>query len=484
MIPTWSSPTLISAANRFLDAFELSGDEKTVHSSVENAVEKLTEFKTQMLFHGFNSPFLSLLAQSKNEFESESEAESKDLAKQLAMIRDLANSKKLTLNRVRVALTACRMSLEAFEDGDKEFALALPVKGDYLGTLIAKTDMLYAYYSMMEVLERECGKRAKAIFTVEYKRAGKSATAKVSVTDGQNAEKYVKHTYGPDARITDSKVSHVPELLVKKRSTRTCIAIAYARMAYEMAVKEVEKTQKSEKLAKYEEFMRSNWLNPGARLDLAEGYDELKQSLVNNGLAKRKGEGIALDDDLSYDLALKRRVMRKSSVIRTHRLFALSLFRHFILKSKRSRDTSARLPAFGPDRIGLLPDLMGELKQPPFSLEDPEGLIKRKLEAESLQPRIDAKLFGSAFVFLTTDRNTEWCAEYLRVGAEELKKAARSIAGLVDAREDKLVELGLEKRSGRAAEFTEIVKSTGNKTGPQKRDKFSQNSKFQYNKKK
>ncbi len=468
----WSSTSLISQANRFLDALELNGDGKKDRATLSKAIETLSELKSQMLFHGFNAPFLSLVAQSRGEFEGLGEADSQDLAKQLSAVRELASAKKLTLNRVRVALSACRMALESLEDGDCEFALSLPYKGDYLGTLISHADMLYPYYGMMEVLQRECGKRSQVVFAVSYKRGGKPATARITLAGKHNAEAYVKHVYGEDARITESKVINVPEYLIKKRSSRVCLAIAYSKLAYETGVGEAQRAVKSsEKLAQYEQFMKAHGLNPGARLDLAEGYESLKQALAKTGLAKQKGNGIELDQDLSYSLALKRKVLRRSSVARAHRLFALHILKHFLLKSKRSRDCSFRLggihqqqpSSFGPERLSHVQDLLSELSKPPFSLPEPEKLILSKLEAESLQPRIDPKLFGAAFVYLTTGQDSKWCEEYLGVPFESLKKAAVSIAGLIEAREDKLSGLGLSKRTARAAEFSELVKDAGNK---------------------
>jgi hypothetical protein len=456
----WSSTSLISQANRFLDSLELCGEEKKDRESLSKAIQNLSSLKTQMLFHGFNAPFLSLVAQSRGEFEGLTESDSQDLAKQLAAVRELASAKKLTLNRVRVALSACRMALESLDDGEADLALALPYKGDYLGSLISRADMLYPYYGMMEILERECGKRSQVVFTINYMKGGKATTAKITLSGKHNAEAYVKNVYGEDALITESKVLNVPELLVKKRSARICLAIAYSKIAYLMGISEAMRAVKdSEKLAKYESFMKSNGMNPGARLDLAEGCEGLKGKLVKIGLATLKGEGqIELDSDLSYSLALKRKVMRKSSVVRVQRMLALSILKHFILKSKRSREVSFKLPSFGPEKLPHVQDLLRELSEPPFSLPEPEKLISSKLSAEALQPRIDPKIFGSAFVYLTTDRNSAWCEEYLGVPFDSVKKGAASIAGLIEAREEKLSELGLSKRSGKAAKFTELVK--------------------------
>ncbi|MFH0817004.1 MAG: DUF530 family protein, partial [Candidatus Micrarchaeota archaeon] len=259
----WSSTSLISQANRFLDSLELNGVEKKDCEALSKAISLLSDFKSQMLFHGFNAPFLSLVAQSRGEFEGLSESDSQDLAKQLLAIRELANAKKLTLNRVRVALSACRMALECLDDKDNEFALALPYKGDYLSTLISHADMLYPYYGMMEVLNRECGKRSQVVFTINYKRGEKAPTAKITLSGKHNAEAYVKNVYGEDARITESKVLNVPELLIKKRSARICLAIAYSKLAYAMGIQEAERAVKnSEKLVKYESFMKTHMLNP------------------------------------------------------------------------------------------------------------------------------------------------------------------------------------------------------------------------------
>jgi hypothetical protein len=218
-----------------------------------------------------------------------------------------------------------------------------------------------------------------------------------------------------------------------------------------------------DKLRRYEEFMRSHMMNPGARLDLAEGQEELKRELAKTGLAGFGDGGFSLDEELSLALAAKRKAIRTHSVRNARISFALHLFRHFVLKSRRSRETSSMLPSFSERHLQLLSDVLSELKEEPYSLKEPEALICEKLGAESLQPRIDSRMFGSAFIFLTTEKGLDWCAEHLGVGEEETRKAASSLAGMIESRGDKLAQLGLGKRSRRAEEFTELVKDAGDK---------------------
>ncbi|MFH1448671.1 MAG: DUF530 family protein, partial [Candidatus Micrarchaeota archaeon] len=381
MTRIWSSTNIVAYANRFLDSLDFGEDEPDARRELERTIEKLSELKREMLFQGFNAPFISMLARSRSEFEGMSESDSQDLAKQLDMVREIASSKKFTLNRVRVSLTACRMALEALDDGDIDFARALPLKGDYLSALISKSDLLHPYYTIMEVLERECGKRSKIVFTISYVLDGKRTTTKVSIGKHHDIDGYVKQIYGEETKILGSRVFNVPELLVKKRSARICLAIAYSKLGYRSAMPEIHKISKSKKLKGYRDVMLSEGLNPDARIDLVEKYDGVKNTLLEMKLGTHIDGRFTLDDELSALLALKRKTTRKTSAENTKMIFAFYLFRHFILKSKRSREGSSRLPPFDKEHLSLLGDVLGILQRPPYLLNESLALVKQKIDA-------------------------------------------------------------------------------------------------------
>ncbi|MCX6777448.1 MAG: DUF530 family protein, partial [Candidatus Micrarchaeota archaeon] len=106
-----SSQQVIAAANRFLDGRMAA---PVGRQDFEKNAGEIAGFRDTMLYLGFNSPFSNLLLQSRSEIEEFSEGESADLKKQLGKMRDLANAKKFTLNRARVALTANRIAADVF----------------------------------------------------------------------------------------------------------------------------------------------------------------------------------------------------------------------------------------------------------------------------------------------------------------------------------------------------------------------------------
>ncbi|MFH1285727.1 MAG: DUF530 family protein, partial [Candidatus Micrarchaeota archaeon] len=164
-----SSTHLIARANGFLDC--VSANDSAV--KLQQNIETLTVLKEEMMFQGFDAPYSGLLNRTRLEIEEFTQADSRDLKKQVEKIRGLVNAKKFSLSRVRIALVAHKIALGVLESRlRKELVKQLPLDGNYIGKLInARECGLFAYKRLMDVLGEESEEGAKGIaVTVEYEK--------------------------------------------------------------------------------------------------------------------------------------------------------------------------------------------------------------------------------------------------------------------------------------------------------------------------
>ncbi|MCX6778512.1 MAG: hypothetical protein NT157_06580 [Candidatus Micrarchaeota archaeon] len=59
----------------------------------------------------------------------------------------------------------------------------------------------------------------------------------------------------------------------------------------------------------------------------------------------------------------------------------------------------------------------------------------------------------------------EWCEQSLGCKAGEVRDAAAGLARIVEAKKEKLAELGVGRTGGRAKKFAELVGNAGSKKG-------------------
>ncbi len=453
-----STTELVARANRLMDGISNEGASQ---DALRRSIGELSKMRDEMLFHSFNAPFSSVLAQTRQEFEEASEGDARDIKKQMEKMRTLANSKKFTFNRAKVALAANRIALgiQNCEWCRKELLAYLPLDGSYIGRIAENARSLYAYNEVMKILGESGGAgsgEARVEVTVEYLKDGKRARAKLSVTSERSLEARVKAVYGEGARVVSTRVVRRANALMRRRSARVALATAYGVLAVEKN-KDAGEMHAGEKVRRYVEVMRRFGLESFARVDLAddEKYDEVKGELVRAGLGKFDDNVFVLDEEVRAFLGARAKQAREGSVGRARELLAFDVFRHFMLTGEGERARSAVFPGLvkaGEDELKFL-DVLGGSE---FGIKNAGELVKKKLEMEKIanMMNISARAFGAALVCILGNKNEKWCGENLGIAASEVGDAVRLInaGGILE-----------EKRVGRAARFVELMKDAGDK---------------------
>ncbi|MEW6328790.1 MAG: DUF530 family protein [Candidatus Micrarchaeota archaeon] len=451
-----STTQLVARANAFMDGISDGGASQ---DALRRSIGELSKLRDEMLFHGFNAPFSSVLAQTRGEFEEAGEGDRRDVKKQMEKMRTLANAKKFTFNRAKVALAANRIALGIQNCGwcRKELLARLPLDGNYIGRIAENARSLHAYNELMKILGETGGVETRVEVSVEYLKDGRKARAKLSVDNGKNMEARVKAVYGEGARVVSTRVVRRADALIRRRSARVALATAYAALATDQNKHETTNARADGKAERYVEIMRRFGLEGFARIDLVdeEKYDEVKSELARSGIGKFDESAFVLDEEVRAFLAGRARRLREGSVGRARELLAFDIFRHLMLLSEAERERGAVFPGLaraGENELKFL-DVLGG---PEFGIKNAGAMVKRKLELEGVASimNMNARAFGAALVCILGNKNEKWCEEKLGLPAGEVSDAV----GLVRAS-----GILREKRVGRAARFVELMKGAGDK---------------------
>ncbi len=460
MVP---SNFLISKANDFLDGLasaKKESDRKKLAKKLENNISELADYKQEMLHAGFNSPFLGLLAITREELDEADEAESQDVAKHMEKIQQLARMKKYSLNRVRIALAAHKMALGIVKENFAEQLLeGLPLDGNYIATIVrTKEAGLHAYKSLMALLAAET-ESAKSIFvTIEYDKDGVKEQKTFKLASAKNIEEKIRRDFGESAKVVSTRMGRNSDVFMKKKSARACVSAAYTLLAFKHASSNSRK--RSALMQRYAEFMSRKGFEANARIDAVEGYEEIKQELEKQGFAESEGDEYFLKKELQQEISSERTVLRESCERKARQTLAFDLFKYFLLFPKREREAGAIFPSLNANVSKEKLEFMNVLNA--LGIEDAAGTILRKLEAEKLALKLDSRVFGSAFFYLTAAKDLDWCSQHFGVEKEKIKAGAITLAPHVDCLESKLAELGI-KKSERAERFAELVRNSGEK---------------------
>lgn len=423
-------------------------DSLTITNSVSRLskrIAKLVELKNEMLRMGFNTPFLGLVARTRRELEESSELEALDLAKQIEAITNLASLKKITLNRARMALAANRLALEILENGllRDELLSVMPLDGNYIATLVNSGEHgICAYREVMDILEQRTNPKMVVDVEVEYYLDGKRRRSRLKIESGRKgAEERIREIYGDNAMIVSSRVAVVYVPLIKRRSVRVCLACSYAAIASKNV-----KIEPSDLLKEYFGVMSKFGLEKTIRLDAIddeeERYSEARKMLGEKGLLEEDGSE-RLKAELLRELSRYRNRLADECIRKAKDMLAMDVFRLML----RSRKARSKLRIEPKDKSQF--EFLSVLKEA-IGLENAPAVVWDKINAEHVYDkiRVNADAFGAAFVYLTTDVSADWCTKYLGCDKDEMMRTAVSIAQFVNAREDKLSELGVTIRHG------------------------------------
>ncbi|MCX8202379.1 MAG: DUF530 domain-containing protein [Candidatus Micrarchaeota archaeon] len=427
------STLLIAEANSFLDRLERP---KTM-KEIETNLRSLTHIKDEMMAAGFNATFPELMLNLKAELTDE-ELPS-DISKQLRSLREFANLKKYTLNRVKIAIASHNILYNMLQRGTVyPFAEYLPYDGQYLYDLIYLGEPAIRAYNAINTILSQKEESKGGEYTVVISIDGKKQ--KIKLDSNQNLGERVKRVYGDGATILSITKRSTEKPLVNGRSNRVAIASAYARLATTIVYPKFTKgpifTNEIHKI--YSSILSKHGLSSETRIDLIETREELEDELYSKKLLFEQNNVKILHPDVVQAITKNRKKVNRETVKEAERLLSEDIFYFFMTESKKTRTAYPLFKGISGEVDARLSFLNKSFAK--NSIE----IIKEKITLESLVPTSSKEL--AAVLMLNSGKSKEWCMQKFNLSEAEL-----------DAAKSKLSPY-LKNVSSQAKEFLDLLR--------------------------
>ena len=428
MVETSSSASLIAQANKFMDAI-------AEPMRLDEVLQTIDELE----------------AKKADELE---EAELSDLKKQLRKMKDLANAKKFTLNRLMVAIAANKIAARLLERGGSGVLKTLPLGGNYIVQLVRHGEhAVHAYSVLLETLAAAGSELEKSVLvTIEREVGGKKVQEKIRLLSDQKISERVKRAYGSGARVVSTEVRNAQDSLVRSKGVRACVASAYSAFASARAAEEFDaELRKNSKLAAYVDILSRNGMSDlNALEDDDDKYFKIMEQLAEKGLAAKAKEGYMLGEGLADAVEERRRYLKASAARMASEALALDLFRYYMSTPGRKRESAPLFPTLSASLSLKQVRMFGPASRP-LGVKDAGVLLLEKIDNESLSSGIKGDLFGAALFAMRSEKKEKWCAEFFGVGEDELHEARGKVEALLSGGErvKKFMELVKGARDGR-----------------------------------
>ncbi|MEM3369638.1 MAG: DUF530 family protein [Candidatus Micrarchaeia archaeon] len=427
------STLLIAEANSFLDRLERPKTMKEIESNLHS----LSRIKEEMLAAGFNATFPELMLNIKTELADDEI--SSDLSKQLRTLREFANLKKYTLNRVKVAIASHNILYNMFQRGTiYAFADYLPYNGQYLYELIYLGEPAIRAYNALNIILSQKKENKSGEYTVVISVDGKKQ--KIKLDSNQNLGERVRRVYGEGATILSITKRNTEKPLVNGRSNRIAIASAYARLAASLVYPKLSNSQlfTNEKHRIYSSILSKHGLSSDTRIDLLDEREDIEDELYSKNLLFEENSVKVLHPDVVSAITKNRKRFNKETVKEAERLLSEDIFYFFMVESKKARTAYPLFKGISSEideRFNFMNKVIGSNSVP---------LIKEKLTLESLVPTSSKEL--AAVLLLNSGRKKEWCMEKFGLSEAELEEAKSKLAPY------------LKNVSSQAREFLDLLK--------------------------
>jgi len=415
----YSSLALCSAANELLDS---------IAHYEEGNLSRLQGMRGQMLSAGFDAPFAGVLAKTASEMEDLSPAEIDDLKKQVGNMRYIASLKKSTLNRVRISIAAHRLAKYL---GDGHWC---PLSGDYIRRLAWAGDFaILAYRELMDSLEGYGTATTQAVASVQYEQDGEKKTASMRLPAKGNAELAVKGAFGEHAGITSVKIQRGKSGIIKGKGARIAILTNFVTGAAAEIRNELSTMERGNPaVAKYNSILAQNRIVRDARLDLAEGFENVKKTLVREELMDLKKEGgWILKPELEKEINRRRKFAHGEILSRARLGMWKTFFAYYMGTTAGMRESEKGIPGLAarPEREQLEP-----FRKVEIGIAKSTELVLQKIEAEGRASGMDSRAFGAGFAIAFGKAKPEVAGRLLGVGEGEAEAAAKRVATLLRGR--------------------------------------------------
>lgn len=379
-----------------------------ITSYEEGNIPGLEALKERMSEAGFNSPFRGLVKRTVEEADELGEAEWADLKKQMGYFRYIANLKKYSLARVSIALDAHRVAKGFLRMGYSDIADHLPLDGNHIRLLMdAGDDGIIAYRELMEKVEQ--ASERKGCFFAKVRFGGETET--VQVAENENLELKVSRMFGVGAEVVSTRPGFKRVPIISSKGVRISLLSSIVHYAAKSVGRGLE--DGGGEAAGYNAVLRNFGIRPDVRMDMVEGFGEVKAELARRGfLVKRDGE-YAMKEGLKKEITERRKRRREETMRRAALLLLSPIFKFYLSTNEEGRRKENLYPS-----LSVTP---GEGQLMLFSMLEGEGVparpvLKRKLAMEGSVP-LGGKELGAAVLMDAGGKDARWVSGY--IGIEE-----------------------------------------------------------------
>ncbi len=429
-----TSFNFILRANDYLDKVEMSRD----ITQIEEHIEKLDELRKEMDSRGFSNPGIGMSLSIEEEISQE---ESVDLKKQLSILKYMEYLKRITLKRVKVALSSFLIS-KKFIKTNPELISHLPVDGNYIGRIIKTGRYGLSAFTRMNTLLSGKDMPSYLIANIEYEKEGKKKTENIRIIKNHNLEERVKRDFGENAKVLKTRIVRKPGL-VTSTSARTSIILSFVSRSAEEVKKLMDKKEEG-KIKEYNNILRENGLVPDSRIDLVDGFHNIKKELIKKGFLSEEDEKVELTEELKTQINRRTSLGNLLTEKKATRDLLLTLYKYYLLNSKTTRQENNLLPTLSVEPEVSHLDVFNILEHGENKIENASNILKEKIESEDLILRMNQKIFGASFFAFKSNKDLDWCSEFFNIDKEELKKGIKDIKIILE--------------QGRGKDFLEAVK--------------------------
>ena len=438
------SLAILREANDFLDAIGEGKEYKPANAA------RIDLFRVEMLDLGFNAPFSALLKMTAEEMEEMESSDFDDLKKQMRQIKYIANLKKATLRRVRVALAAHKIAESALKRGREDLVKFLPIDGNHI-SIMAKTGEagLHAYSMLMKsIVEGERGYRA--VVEVEVEVGGEKITRQVRLLEGEKIDERMKREFGESAVLKEVRIVRASSAIIKNKSSRVAILCGEVARGTDVAKKKLEEEEKSEpSIREYNAILSAEKLERDVRIDIVSGFEKLKQKMVEKKLARMEKGEFLLDEKLGAEIRRRRMLREQITLDEAAKHLLSDMIKFYVLNGKAEREMNAPYPTLASEPTSeqlTLFNLLDDL----IEVKGIAKILAKKFGAEKMGLRMKSAPFGAAVFAIESKKDAAWCSEFFGVPEADISEAIGKVRASIGSAK-KEVGAGKEAKEGEAA---------------------------------
>jgi len=379
---------------------------KGISAYDEENVGELEALKERMGESGFNSPFRGLVQKTVDEADELSEADWADLKKQMGYFRYIANLKKYSLARVSIALDAHRVAKGFLKMGYSDIANHLPLDGNHIRLLMdAGDDGIIAYRELSDKVEQ--ASERKGCFIAKVKFNGETET--VQVADNENLELKVSKMFGVGAEVVSTRPGFKRVPIISSKGVRISLLSSIVHYAAKSVGRGMENA--GGEVGEYNSILKNFGIRPDVRMDMVEGFAEVKAALVKRGFLARKDSEFMMKEGIKKEIMARRRKRREETQRRAALLLLSPIFKFYLTNNEEGRRKENLYPS-----LAVTP---GENHLMLFSYIEEEGvparsMLKRKLGLEGSVP-LGGKELGAAVLLEGGGKDAKWVSGYIGI---------------------------------------------------------------------